>query len=669
MTSTPPRGRRRGRSRQAPAPPVDELHPEAEPPDIRSFSEWELRPSVQEAIQAMGIEVPTPIQRLAIQPVLDGRDVIARAETGTGKTLAFGAPMMSRIDGDRATVLALVLCPTRELAQQVFHVLQALGEPQGIGVALVVGGDPMFPQVEALQAGAQVVVGTPGRVLDLYQQRFLAFPWTEFAVLDEADEMLEIGFIDDVRKILGACPDERQTLLFSATFPPELLRLAREHTRDPAEVATVKGVASVETIDHGWIAVDEYDRPRALLRLIGATEPDDVVLVFCDRRIEVDRLMRFMERSSHRCKALHGGFDQAARFRVMSAFREGGVKVLVATDVASRGLDVEHVTHVVNYSVPRGITDYTHRVGRTGRAGREGRAITFVGRESTRRWQALLRQMTWPVVELDGSGRPRGQRGSQHGNRDDAPPRERVGRDPAEVERRARRRDGEPDRRRGERRDEAPGGERGDRRRSAGGRRRGRRGGSRSESGSTSQERRRAQRNAPRECSPELADFGPPAERGHAEDAPRHGEARAAEARRDAPEEGREERRGRRRRRPRSGGGRDRDEPRGDEGAASSEPEPRREPRRGREAGDASSDQASSTSRNGRRGGGARRERSGPSRREDAPGPDGGGPRRRTGRSEREPERRRDRSEHPGNGERRAGSGSVPSQDDFGAGV
>ncbi len=386
-----------------------ELHPVAEPPDISSFREWELTPEVQETIAGMGIETPTPIQRLAIQPVLDGRDVIAKAETGTGKTLAFGAPMMSRIDSDRATILGLVLCPTRELAQQVHQVLAVLGAPRGVNVALVVGGDPMHPQVDALRAGAQVVVGTPGRVLDLMGQRFITFPWTEFAVLDEADEMLEIGFLDDVRKILAACPDERQTLLFSATFPPELLKLAREHTRDPVEIATARGVASVEGISHGYIEVDEADRADALKRLISNTEKDDILLVFCDRRVEVERLMRTLERTRWSVKALHGGYDQASRFRVMSAFRERDVKVLVATDVASRGLDVVHVTHVVNFSVPRDITDYTHRSGRTGRAGRKGRAITLVSPSDARRWNEVKRRMTWDVEELDGGGRgPRG---------------------------------------------------------------------------------------------------------------------------------------------------------------------------------------------------------------------------------------------------------------------
>ena len=187
---------------------------------------------MQGAIAAMGIEKPTPIQALAIGEVLARRDVIAKAETGTGKTLAFGAPMMARIDPTRRSVLGLVLSPTRELSEQVFTVLAALGEARGVRVALVVGGEPIGPQVEAIQAGAQVIVATPGRILDLMGQGFLTFPWTEFCVLDEADKMLEIGFIDDVRKILEATdPDIRQTLLFSATFPPALLDLARNHTR------------------------------------------------------------------------------------------------------------------------------------------------------------------------------------------------------------------------------------------------------------------------------------------------------------------------------------------------------------------------------------------------------------------------------------------------------
>jgi ATP-dependent RNA helicase DeaD len=376
------------------------------------------------AIDAMGIEVPTPIQRLSIQPILDGRDVIAKAETGTGKTLAFGAPVMSRIDPGRASVLGLVLCPTRELAQQVAGVLAKIGSGRALRVALVVGGDPVHPQISALKAGAQIVVGTPGRVLDLYGQGFLSVPWTEFAVLDEADEMLEIGFLDDVAKILGYLPEERQTMLFSATFPPELLKLAREHTRNPVEVATALGVASVETIEHAWFKVTEEDMAIALTRLIEQSAEDDILLVFCNRRTEVDRLLRRLERMPFPIKALHGGYDQAARFRVMSAFRHGEVKALIATDVASRGLDVLHVTHVVNFGVPHDITEYTHRAGRTGRAGRSGHAVTLVTPGGMRRWKPLLNQMTWPIAETPLPERSRhgrsggrdGQRGSERGN-------------------------------------------------------------------------------------------------------------------------------------------------------------------------------------------------------------------------------------------------------------
>jgi ATP-dependent RNA helicase DeaD len=364
---------------------------------------------VQAAIAAMGIEVPTPIQRLTIQPVLDGRDVIAKAETGTGKTLAFGAPMIAKIDSARSSVLGLVLCPTRELAQQVAQVLELLGAPKKIRVALVVGGEPMQGQVQALKQGAQVVVGTPGRVLDLYGQRFLSFPWTEFVVLDEADEMLEIGFIDDVRKILSFTPDERQTLLFSATFPPELLALARESTKDPAELATAAGIATVKAIEQSWMAVGRDDRALALTRLIEQSSVDDVFLVFCDRRTEVDSLMRRLSRMPFSIKALHGGYDQPSRFRVMSAFRSREVKAMVATDVAARGLDVLHVTHVVNYGVPHDVSQYTHRIGRTGRAGRTGMAITLVSPENAARWRAIERSAPWKIRELPLPDQTRGQ--------------------------------------------------------------------------------------------------------------------------------------------------------------------------------------------------------------------------------------------------------------------
>jgi ATP-dependent RNA helicase RhlE len=431
-------GRRRPRS-DGPRGPrrenVSELHPVEEPPDIASFEEWPLGPDIQRGIAAMDIVKPTPIQALSIGPVLAGRDVIAKAQTGTGKTLAFGAPMMSKIDAARATVLGLVMCPTRELAQQVHGVLATLGLPRGVRVAMCVGGDPLHPQIAQLQAGAQVVVGTPGRILDLYQQRFLSFPWTEFVVLDEADKMFEIGFIDDIKKILSYTPEERQTLLFSATFPTEVLKLARESTRDPLEVATAVGTVTVDTVEQHFINIDEDERPMALVRLLEQSGEKDVFLVFCGRRTEVDRLIRSLARANLPIKALHGGYDQAARFRVMSAFRTGEVKALIATDVASRGLDVQHVTHVVNFDVPRDAEDYTHRIGRTGRAGRSGIAITFVTGHDGRRWREVLAGSKAKVSEMEVPRRT-GSRPSRPPRQEgEAPQREPRREEPAEAPR------------------------------------------------------------------------------------------------------------------------------------------------------------------------------------------------------------------------------------------
>jgi superfamily II DNA/RNA helicase len=431
LTPAPRRrgGRRGGAGRpatsRAPRKAIEPLHPTAEPPDVDDFHFWPLHDDVQQAIAEMGITKPTPIQALAIGPVLEGKDVIAKAETGTGKTLAFGAPMISKVDPERRTVLGLVLSPTRELAEQVHNVMEALGKARGMRTALIVGGEDMVPQVKALQAGAQVVVGTPGRVLDLMGQGFLSFPWTEFAVLDEADKMLEIGFIDDVKKILDACNEYRQTLLFSATFPTPLLELARSYTTEPAEIATSSGISTVDTITQRWMAVANEEKARILARMIERSHEDDVFLVFCDRRTDVDRLLRLMERQRFSVKALHGGYDQAARFRVMTAFREQEVKALLATDVASRGLDVVHVTHVVNFGVPRDSADYTHRIGRTGRAGRKGTAITLVTSLDRRKWSALTSSVPFEIKEaqslselmvpVEGSGR-----------RDPKPPRQQA---------------------------------------------------------------------------------------------------------------------------------------------------------------------------------------------------------------------------------------------------
>ncbi|MEZ6005944.1 MAG: DEAD/DEAH box helicase [Planctomycetota bacterium] len=449
------------RKSSAPRSTPEPLKPIENPPDIENFDEWPgLGEDIQAAIRGMNITKPTPIQALSIGEVLAGRDMIAKAETGTGKTLAFGAPMMAKVDPSRRSVLGLVLSPTRELAEQVHSVLLELGASRGLSCALIVGGEPMQPQVKALQGGAQIVVGTPGRVLDLMNQGFLSFPWTEFAVLDEADKMLEIGFIDDVKKILDACSEYRQTLLFSATFPPPLLSLARAYTRDPLEVATSSGVSTAETVSQYYLEVGGDDKAMELRDLIRASGPDDVFLVFCDRRTDVDKLMRRLERERFSVKALHGGYDQASRFRVMDAFRTGEVKVLVATDVASRGLDVKHVTHVVNLNAPRDVSDYTHRIGRTGRAGREGSAVTFVAALDRRRWNDLERAL--PVTPTRIS--------SVHDLFDNGPRKRRDGRDRAEEsggDRKPRfrreQRDGEERAPRREREERAPRREREDR--------------------------------------------------------------------------------------------------------------------------------------------------------------------------------------------------------------
>ena len=411
-------GRKPGRGTSS-GGPVEPLKPTEEVPQIESFRHWDLREEVLEALDADNIVKPTPIQAISIEHVLAGKDVIARAQTGTGKTLAFAAPMLTRLDPSRSSVLALILSPTRELAEQIAKVFTAIGEKIGLKVALIVGGEPAQPQVAALQAGAQVVVGTPGRVLDLYGQKFLSFPWTEIAVLDEADEMLEIGFIDDIKEILSKTPDERQTLLFSATFPTPLLKLARDYTRDPVEVATVSGHATAETVTQTWFKIDrEEERAMALLRLLEQSDKDDVFLIFCDRRVEVERIFRKLERSPFPVKALHGGYEQEARFRVMDAFRAREVKALIATDVASRGLDVKHVTHVVKVGAPRDITSYTHRIGRTGRAGREGVAISGIAPPNMRHWSPILKQASWEIKEVSapertrrGGGRPDRDRG------------------------------------------------------------------------------------------------------------------------------------------------------------------------------------------------------------------------------------------------------------------
>ncbi|MEM7164686.1 MAG: DEAD/DEAH box helicase [Planctomycetota bacterium] len=369
-------------------------------PTEPGFRDLGLHPEVLAAIEEdLKFDAPTPIQREAIPVVADGADLIAKAETGTGKTLAFCAPILGRLDPTRTAVQAIVLCPTRELAQQVAEVAEALGNRIGIDTVLLVGGVHQSEQILKLRSGAQMVVGTPGRVLDFLGQGTLRLGWTAAAVLDEADRMLDMGFIDDVTTILKSMPADRQTLLFSATIPPRLKSLSKRFMREPQVVSTVTGMATVPEIRQCYLEVHPGDKEGFVLDMIDRY-PDETCIVFCNTRKEVIELDRCLWGLGYDAGSLHGDHEQDQRFRVLEAFKKRQITTLVATDVAARGLDITEVARVVNYDVPDEVETYVHRIGRTGRAGGVGESITLVTRQDRVEWDRIQRTTGFEIEEL-----------------------------------------------------------------------------------------------------------------------------------------------------------------------------------------------------------------------------------------------------------------------------
>ena len=335
-----------------------------------------------EGLTALGYEEPTPVQVAAIPPLLAGRDVLAQAATGTGKTAAFALPLLHRVtpDAPAATrITAMILVPTRELAMQVSEAVHRYGKVLGVHVLPIYGGAPMSAQIRSLRRGVDVVVATPGRALDHLRRGTLALSSLRVLVLDEADEMLDMGFADDLEAILAATPAEKQTALFSATLPPRIDAIVRSHLEDPVTVAVDRAVRRGGTpADVRQVAyvVPRAQKMAALGRVLDIEHPVSAI-VFCRTRLEVDELAETLTARGHRAEALHGGLAQEQRDRVMQRFRARKTDLLIATDVAARGLDVQHVSHVVNYDVPVAADAYVHRIGRTGRAGRAGVAITL----------------------------------------------------------------------------------------------------------------------------------------------------------------------------------------------------------------------------------------------------------------------------------------------------
>ena len=358
----------------------------------KTFAELGLSERTLEALRDVGYESPSPIQEQAIPSVLEGRDVIGQAQTGTGKTAAFGLPIAEYVDPELREVQALVLTPTRELCIQVTQALRTYGEHSGLDVVAVFGGAPIRAQQAQLRAGGHVVVGTVGRVLDLISRHSLVLHDCRFVVLDEADEMLDLGFLEDVEKILSLTPSGRQTALFSATMPPPIRKLADQYMYDPVMIEVEAATLTIDTVAQFQLPVDARAKPDKLVEVLRAERPDQAI-VFVRTKIRCDQLFRTLRDRGMNVRALHGDMTQGARDGVMLAFKGGRVPILVATDVAARGLDISTVTHVVNYDVPTSPDTYVHRIGRTGRVGRSGRAITFVEDRQKREMEAIERHI------------------------------------------------------------------------------------------------------------------------------------------------------------------------------------------------------------------------------------------------------------------------------------
>ncbi|WP_437279740.1 DEAD/DEAH box helicase [Sorangium sp. So ce375] len=352
-------------------------------PSSASFAALGIGPALLGVLAELGYEEPTPIQREAIPHLLTGRDLLGQAATGTGKTAAFALPLLQRLEigGEPpSTPEALVLVPTRELAMQVAEAMHRYGRRLGVHVLSVYGGQPFGQQLRALRRGVHVVVATPGRTLDHIGRGTLLLDGIRTVVLDEADEMLDMGFAEALEEILSATPGTRQTVLFSATLPPRIAAIAGRHLREPVRVKIAGEKAApgeLPRVRQTAYIVPRAHKPAALTRVLDMEDPSSAIL-FCRTRNEVDELTEALRGRGYEAQALHGGFSQEHRDRVMARFRAGTAELLIATDVAARGLDIEHVSHVINYDIPCAAEVYVHRIGRTGRAGREGAAITLV---------------------------------------------------------------------------------------------------------------------------------------------------------------------------------------------------------------------------------------------------------------------------------------------------
>ncbi|ADL51104.1 DEAD/DEAH box helicase [Clostridium cellulovorans] len=345
---------------------------------IKTFNELNLKDEILKAINDMGFEEPSPIQSESIPVGIEGYDLIGQAQTGTGKTAAFGSIILNNMSEKRRVPQALILAPTRELAIQVNEELVRIAKNMRLNILPIYGGQPIDRQLRALRNGVDIVVGTPGRVLDHLRRKSLNTEFVKFLVLDEADEMLNMGFIDDIEEVMKSLNEDRQTLLFSATMPDAIKRLSKRYMKSDAKLISIeKNTVTASTITQYYYEIKNSDRFESLCRIIDADEPE-AAIIFCKTKKGVDELVSSMQRRGYVVEGMHGDMNQNQRMNTLKKFKESNLDFLVATDVAARGIDVENVTHVINYDLPQDAESYVHRIGRTGRANKEGKAYTLV---------------------------------------------------------------------------------------------------------------------------------------------------------------------------------------------------------------------------------------------------------------------------------------------------
>ena len=368
---------------------------------MAQYSDFNLSEETLKAVERMGFTEMTEIQEKAIPVMMEGREIIAKAPTGTGKTCAFGIPIMEKIDPEKPAVQAIVLCPTRELAMQAEGELRKICKyTEGVRVLAVYGGDPITTQIRELKRGVEIVVGTPGRVMDLMRRHALDLDGLSLAVLDEADEMLSMGFREDIETILQTTPTERQTVLFSATMPPEILELTGEYQREPALIeAGNTAERTMGTISQYYFEVPRGEKARALTLLLHAQQPK-LSIIFCNTKKMVDELGRYLGEHGFQASALHGDMKQDMRTSVMNSFKSGRTPILIATDVAARGIDVDDVDAVYNFDIPQDFEYYIHRIGRTGRAKREGVSYLLVMEDDQKRLKNILRYTKLDIHQM-----------------------------------------------------------------------------------------------------------------------------------------------------------------------------------------------------------------------------------------------------------------------------